>query len=618
MSLAGSLEDLGLGDILQIISLSRKSGVLAIRSGPGEGQIVFRDGRVVGAFCKGGPADLASLLVAAGAVDERGFAAAARAAREAGTDVVRELAARGAVTAERIDALRRAAIERAAFTMFGWPTGEFSFEVCDALDGLDPALCVEPGLDVQYLAMEGARLRDEESREVVTRADRLDPASFADLGEELRSDEPEVSPAPTDDLELELVAEPLHEDGEPLAAIAEPLAWEDDGADVAPWAELEAVAEPEPAPASVAADTAERIALAVAERLAESPAFDALAAPPVARPESPEAPSAATAGARSATPVVVVDPDLAVLEWVKASLRDAFERVHIFQKTELAIARIRQYLVHRKTPVVAISDRAPPDPVSGVEGATAIVARLKAQAPRMRVLLLAETGADALGADGVLARPPEAELHDPRRRAGLRERGEALRRAVLEHGADAPERRALRAEPPPLGRLKQVSAELREAVPRGEIIPVVLRFAAEHFSRVALFLVRDDLAVGMAQLGLPKAGGPDDAELRDLAIPADESAWFREVFARRASVRGPARDPGDRALARLLGDRVPPEAYVAPLESGDRVVALLYADNLPGADPLCDAEALEVILHEAGLALDRAALERQLAEFEAD
>jgi hypothetical protein len=616
MSLAGSLEDLGLGDILQIISLSRKSGVLAIRSGPGEGQIVFRDGRVVGAFCKGGPTDLAGMLVAAGALAERDFAAAARAARDAGTDVVSELAERGLVDAARVDELRRAQIERAAFTMFAWPTGEFSFEVCDGLDGVDPALCVEPGLDVQYLAMEGARLRDEESRDPVTRADPLDPTSFADLGEELRSDELEIRGEPAEEVELELIAEPVHDDGEAVAALAEPLAWDDD-ADAAPWPELEAVAEP--APPSTAAETAERIALAVAERLAEAPA---LAAPPaagaVAVGQRPPPPAAATAGVRSTTPVVVLDPELAVLEWVKASLRDAFERVHIFQKTELAIARIRQYLVHRKAPLVAISDRAPPDPVSGVGDSSAIVARLKAQAPRMRVLLLAEAGAPAGEADGVLARPPEAELHDPRRAAALRQRGEALRRAVVQHGADAAERRPARAEPPPLGRLKQVSAELREAVPRGEIIPVVLHFAAEHFARVALFLVRDDLAVGMAQLGLPRCGGPDDAALRDLAIPADEPAWFREVFARRASVRGPVRDAGDRALARLLGDRLPPEAYVAPLESGDRVVALLYADNLPGGEPLRDAEALEVILHEAGLALDRAALERQLAEFEAD
>jgi hypothetical protein len=55
---------------------------------------------------------------------------------------------------------------------------------------------------------------------------------------------------------------------------------------------------------------------------------------------------------------------------------------------------------------------------------------------------------------------------------------------------------------------------------------------------------------------------------------------------------------------------------VAPLESGDRIVALLYADNLPGGGSLAETQALEVVLHEAGLALDRAALERQLAEAE--
>jgi hypothetical protein len=66
----------------------------------------------------------------------------------------------------------------------------------------------------------------------------------------------------------------------------------------------------------------------------------------------------------------------------------------------------------------------------------------------------------------------------------------------------------------------------------------------------------------------------------------------------------------------LLGNALPAEAYVAPIESGERVVALLYADNLPGGGPLGDTAALEVVLHEAGLALDRALLERALAEAE--
>jgi len=562
MSLVGSLEDLGLGDILQIISLSRKSGVLVLRSEHGEGQILFREGRVTGAFRKGDPADLHGLLVGTGALSEDDFRAAVRAARAGGTDLETALSALPALGSERLDGLRKTHVERAAFAMFSWSTGEFSFEVREDADGLDPDLCVAQGIDAQYLAMEGARLRDEEHRDLPAPADRSDPASFADLGAELREEVPGAPEPEEVVLEAELLLE------------------------------VEAVAEVE---ALVEAEPDHELAEPMAEVVAEP-------------------------AARADTPVVVVDPSLPVLEWAKRALDAAYERIHIFQKTELAIARIRQYLVRRVTPVVVLSEVAPPDPNSGARTPAEIIRRLKTQAPRMAVLLLCEPPGDAsgVGADAAVARPTQSDLYNQRRAHLVKDLGEALRAAVERHrGAPRGERaRGGPVEPHALRRLKEVSDRLREAAPRGEILPMVMRFAAEHFNRVALFLVRDDLAVGMTQHGLAAAGGPDDAALREIALPAGQPAWFRDVFQRRASVRGPVRDEGDRRLAALLGDREPPEAYVAPLESGDRVVALLYADNLPDAQPLGDTAALEVVLHEAGLALDRAALERRLAEAE--
>ena len=53
MSLVGNLEDLSLGDLLQIVSLSQKSGVLALESAAGKGLIVFRAGLVYAAGIKG-------------------------------------------------------------------------------------------------------------------------------------------------------------------------------------------------------------------------------------------------------------------------------------------------------------------------------------------------------------------------------------------------------------------------------------------------------------------------------------------------------------------------------------------------------------------------------------
>jgi len=47
MSLVGNLEDLSLPDILQIVSLSKKSGVLTIEKEGHQGRIFIREGRVI-------------------------------------------------------------------------------------------------------------------------------------------------------------------------------------------------------------------------------------------------------------------------------------------------------------------------------------------------------------------------------------------------------------------------------------------------------------------------------------------------------------------------------------------------------------------------------------------
>ena len=84
MSLVGSLEDLGLGDILQIVSLSRKSGRLLLRSSEGEGRIVFQEGLVRAAYVKGEPEDLRSLLVSGGFVAAEDLEGAVDVAQSAG------------------------------------------------------------------------------------------------------------------------------------------------------------------------------------------------------------------------------------------------------------------------------------------------------------------------------------------------------------------------------------------------------------------------------------------------------------------------------------------------------------------------------------------------------
>jgi hypothetical protein len=90
---------------------------------------------------------------------------------------------------------------------------------------------------------------------------------------------------------------------------------------------------------------------------------------------------------------------------------------------------------------------------------------------------------------------------------------------ALERAQARPARAAARPAPAEeLARLRETSARIREGAGRGEVLSQVLSFAAQRFARVALFGVRDERAFGVAQVGLVRAGGPDDAAQRRAGV----------------------------------------------------------------------------------------------------
>ncbi len=598
MSLVGSLEDLGLGDILQIISLSRKSGLLLLRSARGEGRIVFLDGLVRGAFVKGGPSDLRGLVVGSGALEDAAFDALAAEARTRGVTLEAALAAAPAVGADRLEELRRTSSEAAVVEMFRWRAGDFSFEIRDESEGeRDAGLLLTQGISAQYLAMEATRLRDEDGSGDGG-GDALeggDGGGFQLSGEDPEPTSDGVALTPAGASASHLVAAAAIGAGEGVNELADDVLELD-------AVEAEAGEDEGDAPPAAAVGADDATAVASTE-------------PTPATAEPVRAP---------APPVIVVDRELATLEWVKQGLAKAFSRVHVFQASEQGITRLRQYLLRGDSPLVVVSDRAPPDPLSGARDAREIIERIKAQSPRTPVFLMVEgdgasprAAARQGAADGVVLRPSAGHLANPRLAEGVAQTARRLEHTLVtwigRAAASAEPRNGRGGE---VQRLRDASARLRHPSSRGAVLPLVMGFARETFSRVAMFMLRDDVAVGIAQLGLADAGGPDDAALQLVRMPAADSAWLRTVLERRASVRAGPSDDGDRRLATLLGAQAPREAYVAPIESGDRVVAVLYGDNLPGGAPIGDTSALEVVLHEAGLALDRAVLERALAEAE--
>lgn len=303
MGLVGTLEDLSLGDLLQILGLARKSGTLTLQSSEGEGWILFRNGQVAGAAAKGGPPDLAALLGGASVPPP-----------------------------EHLEALRRDAAEQAVVRMLGWSAGEFRFDAGPLEERVEATgLVLAQAIPSEYLALEGVRVQDE-------------AAAFSASPEASRVLSAEEPPA------LEMPGPPL------------------------------------------------------------------------------------------AIPLVVIDPALGALEWLKRSLVESFTWVHIFQRTELGVMRIRQYLARGERLAVLLARHARPDPVTGIRDSAELVSRLSQQAPRMPIVLLVERdGTSGLlplrsppprGLAGVVARPSVETLESPRSKAEVDLAARSLRDAL--------------------------------------------------------------------------------------------------------------------------------------------------------------------------------------------
>ena len=631
MSLVGNLEDLSLGDILQIISLSQKSGVLALASELGAGRIVFANGLVQAACVKGEPNNLRDLLVARGEVDPAGFDASVARARDLDQPVESVLASDAGLGPERIEALVHEAVEAAILEMFTWPSGDFSFDVRTELDADDPVLRLAQGMNAQYLAMEGLRLRDERDRDGGAASHGDDDAAtqpnVSAAEDPLFGDEPlEVDPEPVGSAADVLAASAIDQ-AEAVLTLEEVEAALPIGDEVtdAPLVELLDASPPEAVEAGPAVETVSDEA-----RVAEpEPELEAEASPDALAEEAPEsgganAPISSAEAARM--PVVLIDPDVAVLDWVKAAIEGDFARVHVFQQAEQGLARIRQYLIRGQVPLVLVSPEIQIDPLSGIRGLGDFVKRLKAQSPRIIVLGLREDEDAAPAAmpnnlNGVLRRPPRRSLGEQTTPEGAAA-GQVLSRALLEILAQsAPGANAASAggqAPASLRALRDATTKLQEASSRGEVLPVVLDFASALFARVAILVVREDTVFAVAGRGIPALEvdplGADPA----ISFERPQAGWIHRVLETGAPVVAAPEAEADAVLLERFGGDLPKQAYLGPIESGSSVIAVLYGDQSANDAPLPDTHGLEVVLQHAGLALDRAALERALWEVDAN
>jgi CheY-like chemotaxis protein len=558
MSLVGNLEDLGLGEILQIVSLSRKSGILELNSRDRNGKVIFRSGQVIRASATTFPENLGDLLLRAGMVDIDTLKRAliVQQERVQHRRIGDILADDFGIDRTAIDTLVREQIEKVVYSFFGWTEGSFAFELCEPEDlaaiTLNPLqFMLDSGLNPQWLAMEGSRLIDEKRH----RGDEVE-----EQGESLIDAErllAEVQGAPValagqsrDSGSVSLLVVPA---GERLFLVVD-----DDLL------------------------TAEQIAQQLQGRRVAVRAFT-----------SGHAFLEAVKAADPATTTLLIDlimprkngsGMLGGLELLD-ELQDHHPGFSLWLMTDHptseAVEHLCRYdgavLLSKPTPAAIAGGR-------GDEALADLVARLFAQ--------------------GGPAQKPEASA------GHLFNIGVELYRELGEASGLTPQQTR---QSPGLHLLRGMLQELSNPSLGGGIILLILRFASELMNRAVIFLVKDQEIVGLGQFGIELAGESPDAKVRNTRIPTGDDSLFREALTGMVPTKGrPSALRWNRYLFNQFGGGEPDEVFVGPLVSEGRVVAILYGDNLPEQKPVGDTEALEIFLSQAGLAMEKVLLERRM------
>lgn len=164
MAIEGPLRELGIHDVFQVLDLSRKTGVLSIRSRlrHNRGQVYFENGAVVYAMIESNPHPLGSLLVRAGKIAEADLERARDMQEKGDTRRLGEiLVTIGAITRQELDRQVRRQLEEVIFEIMNWSEGHFSF-VERPLDTVPAEATIR--ISTESLLMEAARRIDEWSR----------------------------------------------------------------------------------------------------------------------------------------------------------------------------------------------------------------------------------------------------------------------------------------------------------------------------------------------------------------------------------------------------------------------------------------------------------------------
>jgi hypothetical protein len=604
MSLLGRLEDLSLTDIIQIVYLSRRTGVLEIVDDRGRHTVLFRHGLIVNASSPEHP-DLATWLEQSGAIPA-GAAATLRQMEESGIPAGAAALDLNVISQENLaDAVRNRVLS-VVTPLLHSREGEFNFILSDKVSEVDieydpESLFKEGGLSPQKLigTTDGEKLKPLRGLEESLKAGK---ALF-------RSSAP-TEPPPTPSLNLALgnlkpaAAPPPQDNVVPFPTPPEPA--------FAPIPDEEPVAPPPPSPAAPPPPPAQP----PREKLATSGQFKVAGG--LIEVESPEA---------TYRNVVLFERN----PLIRVAARRAFGKagVKIAQFGSLDDARVAMSDYFRSNSFFVTY-------LELVDNSVNLMQQLKRKNPRLPVVMIDDEADlrrrhDLLrrGADLYLTKPSPARLQPGMAEEELSLFADELvlfaERAFMQweqttgaFGAEAGKKFYEAAEKENVERsfnvLKQLINELSNPNDIGEVSSTILRLSAEYLDRGALFIVGDDEFTGVGGFGATGDGEEMNARVKGMRLPRNAPSLLADVANSGGGHRGKMRrTPTNVAMIDRLGGLLPTEVVALPIMHVNRSIGILYGDNAEHRAPIEGMTGLEIFLSQAGYAFGNAVLSAEKA-----
>lgn len=155
---------------------------------------------------------------------------------------------------------------------------------------------------------------------------------------------------------------------------------------------------------------------------------------------------------------------------------------------------------------------------------------------------------------------------------------------------------------PQVAIIKRSVAELGRQQTHADVLRVLLTSAVQFADRVALFVIRNEQAIGWQEC---EAGDTTNLEsIRGVALPLNAETLLGQAALSRAVSSGePGTNAGDQRLIDQLGGE-PKHLAAVPLIVRGKVVAVLYADTASNTSDAINLDAIELLSSVAAMAIN--------------